>query len=151
MHTCAPASMRAGTHALRRARADHLTRNVTNIVMNQKPGASGLGITRLPDPARTSFKQVFQACSRTCAHMRAGIQRHMRAGTPERMCMSMPERMCDAALGRRHTTSQLCGDATETSLTSLDTDFTINIYPVHARIRKSLGEMTRKLSDTASQ
>jgi len=25
------------------------------------------------------------------------------------------------------------------------------IYPVHARIRKSLGEMTRKLSDTASQ
>ena len=25
------------------------------------------------------------------------------------------------------------------------------IYSVHARIRKSLGEMTRKLSDTASQ
>src|SRR5208283_4794263 len=25
------------------------------------------------------------------------------------------------------------------------------LYPVHARIRKSLGEMTRKLSDTASQ
>ena len=25
------------------------------------------------------------------------------------------------------------------------------IYPAHARIRKSLGEMTRKLSDTASQ
>jgi len=25
------------------------------------------------------------------------------------------------------------------------------VYPVHARIRKSLGEMTRKLSDTASQ
>ena len=25
------------------------------------------------------------------------------------------------------------------------------VYSVHARIRKSLGEMTRKLSDTASQ
>ena len=27
----------------------------------------------------------------------------------------------------------------------------VALYPVHARIRKSLGEMMRKLSDTASQ
>ncbi len=32
-----------------------------------------------------------------------------------------------------------------------DTALTRDVYPVHARIRKSLGEMTRKLSDTASQ